>query len=240
MTRVLVVEDQPRVASFLKQGLEAAGYTTEIAGEGKTAIDLASTGDYDLMLLDIGLPDMDGFQVLADVRTVNTDIRVIVLTARGEVASRVRGLDLGADDYLPKPFDFDELLARMRAQLRARRPPAASLLAAGDLELDLKERRARRGESAVDLTSREFALLEFLLRHAGQVVSRAQLLNGVWGYDYDPRSNVVDVYVGYLRTKLDRLGEPSVIETVRGGGYRLVAGSKPGASLSRPPSGSGA
>lgn len=240
MTRVLVVEDQPRVASFIKQGLEAAGYVTEVAGEGRAAIDLASGGDFDLMLLDIGLPDIDGFQVLADVRTVNVDIKVIVLTARGEVASRVRGLDLGADDYLPKPFDFDELLARVRAQLRSRRQPAASILSAGDIELDLKTRRVLRGENAVDLTSREFALLEFLLRHAGQVVSRAQLLNGVWGYDYDPRSNVVDVYVGYLRAKLDRPGEPSVIETVRGGGYRLAVSSAPATSLPRRPSGSGA
>lgn len=236
MTRVLVVEDQPRVASFLKQGLEAAGYVTEIADRGRTAIDLALSGDYDLMLLDIGLPDIDGFQVLAEVRTVNAHIKVIMLTARGEVTSRVRGLDLGADDYLPKPFDFDELLARVRAQLRSARQPASSVLSAGDIELDLKARRAWRRERAVDLTSREFSLLEFFLRHVGQVVSRAQLLNGVWGYDYDPRSNVVDVYVGYLRAKLDGPGETSAIETVRGGGYRLAAPSVPDASRRPEPS----
>ncbi|GAB4253896.1 MAG: response regulator transcription factor [Thermoleophilia bacterium] len=225
--RVLVVEDEARVASFIASGLEGAGYATEVVASGREAVDriLAEPG-FDLVLLDVGLPDKDGFAVLADVRTVDRTTPIIMLTARGDVPSRVKGLDLGADDYLPKPFDFEELLARMRAALRQARQPASFALEAGDLSLDLKTRQATRAGSRVDLTSREFALLEFFLRHPGQVLSRSQILNGVWGYDFDPGSNVVDVYVGYLRAKLDREGEPSVIETVRGGGYRLRPGGE--------------
>lgn len=225
--RVLVVEDEARVASFIASGLEGAGYVTEVVGSGREAVDriLAEPG-FDLVLLDVGLPDKDGFAVLADVRTVDRTTPIIMLTARGDVPSRVKGLDLGADDYLPKPFDFEELLARMRAALRQARQPASFALEAGDLSLDLKTRQATRAGLSVDLTSREFALLEFFLRHPGQVLSRSQILNGVWGYDFDPGSNVVDVYVGYLRAKLDREGEASVIETVRGGGYRLRPGGE--------------
>ncbi len=168
-----------------------------------------------------GLPDIDGFAVLAEMRGIDQGTPVIMLTARGDVPSRVRGLDLGADDYLAKPFDFDELVARIRAQLRHSRQPQASVLECGDLHLDLKTRKAHRGDRTSDLTSREFALLEFLMRHEGQVLSRSQILGSVWGYGFDPQSNVVDVYVGYLRGKLDRAGEDTIIETVRGGGYRL-------------------
>jgi two-component system OmpR family response regulator len=175
----------------------------------------------DLILLDVGLPDIDGFAVLAEVRKTDQTTPIIMLTARGDVPSRIRGLDLGADDYLGKPFDFEELVARIRAQLRHSRQPEASSLQVGDLHLDLKTRRAQRGSTANDLTSREFALLEFLMRHQGQVLSRSQILGGVWAYGFDPQSNVVDVYVGYLRGKVDRPGEPTVIEAVRGGGYRL-------------------
>lgn len=224
--RVLIVEDEARVASFIARGLEDSGYVPEVVGTGAGAVDrILGEPGFDIVLLDVGLPDKDGFAVLADVRTVDQTTPIIMLTARGDVPSRVQGLDLGADDYLPKPFDFDELLARMRAALRQARQPASFLLEAGDLALDLKTRRATRGGSSVDLTSREFALLEFFLRHPGQVLSRSQVLNGVWGYDFDPGSNVVDVYVGYLRTKLDRGAEPSIIETIRGGGYRLRAGA---------------
>lgn len=220
--RLLLVEDEERVASFIAKGLADAGYVTDIAGSaGEARQRLAQSGPYFLILLDIGLPDADGFTLLSEIRRVDQETPIIVLTARGDVPSRVRGLDLGADDYLPKPFDFEELLARIRAQLRHARQPQASVLRAGDLTLDLKTRRAQRGERVVDLTSREFALLEFLLRHAGQVLSRSQILGGVWGYDFDPQSNVVDVYVGYLRAKLDRPGEDTIIETIRGGGYRL-------------------
>jgi DNA-binding response OmpR family regulator len=212
------------VASFIAQGLRESGYAPEVVGTGGLAVERVLGDDpVDLVLLDVGLPDRDGFEVLAEIRTVDTTTPIIMLTARGDVPSRVRGLDLGADDYLSKPFDFEELLARIRAQFRQGRQPTAYLLDTGDLSLDLKARRASRGGRAVDLTSREFALLEFLMRHPGQVLTRAQILNGVWGYTFDPGSNVVDVYVGYLRTKLDLDGELSVIETVRGGGYRLRA-----------------
>lgn len=219
--RVLVVEDEARVASFIAKGLEGAGFSTEVVGTGSAAVRRVLEGAADIVLLDVGLPDIDGFSALAEIRVADQSTPVIMLTARGDVGSRVRGLELGADDYLPKPFDFDELLARIRARLRQPRQPEAHVLHSGDLELDLRSRRARRGETTVDLTSREFALLEYFLRHEGQVLSRAQALNAVWGYDFDPGSNVVDVYVGYLRSKLDTPGEASIIETVRGGGYRL-------------------
>jgi two-component system, OmpR family, copper resistance phosphate regulon response regulator CusR len=229
--RILVVEDEPRVASFIARGLEGAGYATEVVRTGSQAVERILGGEpVDLVLLDVGLPDRDGFDVLADVRTVDRSTPVIMLTAQGDVPSRVKGLDLGADDYLPKPFDFDELLARIRAQLRQTRQPASYLLAVGDLSLDLKTRQATRGSVRVELTTREFSLLEFLMRHPGQVVTRSQILNSVWGYDFDPGSNVVDVYVGYLRHKIDREGEESVVETVRGGGYRLRAATESGPS----------
>ncbi|MFH1833395.1 MAG: response regulator transcription factor [bacterium] len=222
--RLLLVEDEERVASFIAKGLEGVGYITEVAASGEAALArVRAGGPLDLIMLDVGLPDMDGFQVLAEIRRSDSETPIIMLTARGDVPSRVRGLDMGADDYLPKPFDFEELVARIRAQLRHSRQPRASVLQAGDLSLDLKTRKAARGGRNADLTSREFALLEFLLRHEGQVVSRSQILGGVWGYGFDPQSNVVDVYVGYLRGKLDRPGEDTVIETVRGGGYRLRA-----------------
>lgn len=224
--RILVVEDEQRVASFIAKGLEGAGYRTEVVYRGAEAVDraLAEGEAFSLILLDAGLPDKDGFAVLEEIRAADQDTPILMLTARADVPSRVRGLDLGADDYLPKPFDFDELLARVRAHLRHKRQPTSFVLEAGDVRLDLKARRVSRGERCVDLTSREFTLLEFFLRHPGQVLSRSQLLNGVWGYDFDPGSNVVDVYVGYLRAKLDDPDAPSVIETVRGGGYRLHAG----------------
>lgn len=226
--RLLLVEDENRVASFIAKGLEDAGYITDVAGRGAEVFERLQRGDqWDLILLDVGLPDMDGFQVLEQVRKTDQATPIIMLTARGDVPSRVKGLDLGADDYLPKPFDFEELVARIRAQLRHDRQQHGSLLQAGELTLDLKARRATRGDHAVDLTSREFALLEFFLRHQGQVLTRPQILNGVWGYDYDPRTNVVDVYVGYLRGKLDLAQEESLIETVRGGGYRFRSPEAP-------------
>jgi DNA-binding response OmpR family regulator len=235
VTRVLLVEDESRVASFVARGLEAAGYRADVVGSGAEAVDRVGGGNYDVVLLDVGLPDKDGFHVLAEIRTFDTETRIIMLTARGDVPSRVRGLDLGADDYLPKPFDFDELLARIRAQLRTSRQPAADVIACEDLSLDLKARRVTRDDRVIDLTTREFALLEFFMRHPGQVLSRSQLQSGVWGYGFDPGSNVVDVYVGYLRSKLDREGAPSVIETVRGGGYRLTGGRPSEALDTNPP-----
>lgn len=225
--RVLVVEDEARVASFIAKGLDGAGFSTEVVGTGSEAVRRTLDGAADIVLLDVGLPDIDGFAALAEIRTVDQATPVIMLTARGDVSSRVRGLELGADDYLPKPFDFEELLARIRARLRQPRQPGSFVLRSGDLELDLRTRQARRGDLLVDLTTREFSLLEFLLRHEGQVLSRAQILNGVWGYDFDPGSNVVDVYVGYLRSKLDAGADTSLIVTVRGGGYRLRGRGSP-------------
>lgn len=220
--RILLVEDEKRVASFIAKGLDGAGYVTEVVGSGREALaHVRAGGPPDLILLDVGLPDLDGFEVLAELRRSDQQTPIIMLTARGDVPSRVRGLDLGADDYLPKPFDFDELVARIRAQLRHSRQPEASVLQAGDMHLDLKTRRVKRGDRSADLTSREFALLEFMMRHEGQVLSRSQILGSVWGYNFDPQSNIVDVYVGYLRGKLDRPGEATIIETVRGGGYRF-------------------
>jgi DNA-binding response OmpR family regulator len=222
--RILIVEDEERVASFIAKGLQDAGYQTEVASSGREALErVRGPAEYNLVLLDVGLPDVDGFSVLTSIRESDQRIPVMMLTASSDVPSRVKGLDLGADDYLPKPFDFDELLARVRAHLRGRRQETSTLLEAGDLTLDLKTRQAARAGKRVNLTSREFALLEFFLRHPGQVLTRAQLLDGVWGFGFDPGSNVVDVYVGYLRAKLDRPGEPSTVETVRGGGYRLRA-----------------
>jgi DNA-binding response OmpR family regulator len=227
--RVLLVEDEERVASFVAKGLEGAGFLTEVVLDGRSALERMLAEDpVDLVLLDVGLPDMDGFEVLVEMRKVDQTTPVIMLTARGDVPSRVRGLDLGADDYLPKPFDFEELIARIRAQLRHARQSEGSVLESGDLHLDLKTRRAKRAEHTADLTSREFALLEFLMRHDGQVLTRSQILSSVWGYGFDPQSNVVDVYIGYLRGKLDRADEDTIIETVRGGGYRLRTGETEG------------
>ena len=217
MTHVLIIEDDERVVSFLRRGLSAAGYTVSSAESGQKGLTLAA-GGVDLVLLDIGLPDMSGFSVLEALRRDGHDLPVIALTARDSPRDLVAGLDGGADDYIVKPFTFDEVLARIRARLRDRDRSAATRLEHGDLVLDLLERRATVGGREVDLSSREFALAEELVRHAGTVLSREQLLSRVWGFDFDPGSNVVDVYVRYLRGKFgaDR------IETVRGAGYRLV------------------
>ncbi len=219
MTRILIVEDEPRIVSFLERGLKSAGYSTIAVDRGKDAVALARDDSFDLMILDLGLPDIDGQKVLAEIRTRGERLPVIILTARDGVEDTVRGLEGGADDYVTKPFRFEELLARLRLRLRDEATTEATVLVAGLLKLDLRSRRASVGERVVELTAREFALLETMLRHAGQVLSREQLLSHVWGYDFDPGSNVVDVYVRYLRRKL---GE-GLIETVRGMGYRLRA-----------------
>jgi DNA-binding response OmpR family regulator len=214
--RLLVVEDETRIATFLVKGLTAAGYAVDLASTVAQALELIAENEFALVVLDRRLPDGDGLDVLRAIRARGDDLSVIVLTARGEIEDRVEGLDLGADDYLTKPFAFEELLARVRARLRGG-SAQASVLASGEIELDLRTRRARGFVGEVDLTQREFTLLETFLRHRGQVLSREQLLSQVWGMDFDPGSNLVDVYVGYLRRKL---GEGS-IETVRGAGYRL-------------------
>jgi DNA-binding response OmpR family regulator len=220
MNRILIAEDESRIAAFLEKGLRANGYTTTVVDTGQGAADLAHSEDFDLLILDLGLPGRDGLSVLEEVRGRGERLPIIILTARDDVSDKVAGLEGGADDYVTKPFRFEELLARVRARLRDSRQQAAGdqfVLASGEISLDLRTRRASIGGKSVELSAREFTLAETFLRHAGQVLSREQLLSRVWGYDYDPGSNIVDVYVGYLRKKLfdDR------IETVRGMGYRL-------------------
>lgn len=221
MTRILIVEDEPRIASFLQKGLAAQGFVTEVAQDVAEALARVRTGP-DLVVLDRGLPDGDGLEVLRELRRTQRHLPVIVLTARDAVADTVAGLDQGADDCMTKPFSFEELLARVRARLRAEHAPGVELaLEVEGATLDLRTRRAHVDGRTVDLSAREFALAEALFRHPGQVLSRTQLLEQVWGYDYDPGSNVVEVYVGYLRKKLGR----ARIESVRGMGYRLATGT---------------
>lgn len=217
MTRILLVEDEERIVSFLEKGLRANGYTTVAVADGESAIALARDDSFDLMVLDLGLPGRDGRDVLRDIRGRGERMPVVILTARDGVDDTVGSLEEGADDYVTKPFRFEELLARIRLRLRDQDAQGARVLDAGGIQLDLRSRRATRDGRTIELTAREFALLETFLRHPGQVLSRAQLLSHVWGYDFDPGSNVVDVYVRYLRRKL---GEGS-IETLRGMGYRL-------------------
>lgn len=219
MSRILIVEDEDRIASFVEKGLRSQGFVTSVVGEGRTALDEARSGVYDLMILDIGLPDVDGFTVLRQLRDSEVALPVIVLTARDSVDDRVAGLAGGADDYVIKPFAFDELLARVHLRLRDDRVADATILRAGELSLDLRTRRVVDGARQVDLSAREFALAETFFRNPDQVLSREQLLSRIWGLDFDPGSNVVEVYVRYLRRKLGA----ERIETVRGMGYRFVA-----------------
>ena len=217
MKRILLIEDEPRISSFLEKGLKSNGFTVKIAGSGNDGLSYARTGEFDLIILDLGLPDMDGFDVLEEFRARNRKIPVIILTARDTVGDTVLGLDGGADDYVTKPFKFEELLARVRVRLRGDRVPEATVLSVGEASLDLRTRRMSVGEKSHELSAREFTLAEAFFRSPGQVLSREQLLSAVWGYDYDPGSNIVDVYVGYLRKKLGK----ERISTVRGMGYRL-------------------
>ncbi len=217
MNRILIVEDEERIASFVAKGLRSGGFTPTVVADGVSGLDYALTGEFDLVVLDIGLPGMDGFTVLRRMRQVRSHVPVIVLTARDSVTDTVAALEGGADDYMAKPFAFDELLARIRLRLRADRTPEVTVLSHGDVSLDLRTRRAAVGGRTIELSAREFALAEVFWRNPGQVLSREQLLSHVWGYDFDPSSNVVDVYVGYLRKKLGA----DVIQTVRGMGYRL-------------------
>jgi two-component system copper resistance phosphate regulon response regulator CusR len=219
VSRILIAEDEPRIAAFVEKGLKAHGFVPTVVGDGLSALDRARSGEVDLVVLDIGLPVLDGFAVLRALRAERNAVPVIVLTARDGVQDTVAGLEGGADDYMPKPFRFEELLARVRLRLAGARQGEVTVLTAGDLSLDLRTRRATAGGRTVDLSAREFALAETFLRHPGQVLAREQLLSRVWGYDFDPGSNVVDVYVRYLRRKLGA----ERIETVRGMGYRLVA-----------------
>jgi DNA-binding response OmpR family regulator len=216
---ILVVEDEPGIVSFLRRGFEAAGHQVLDTGDGPTGLALAQRTDVRLVVLDLGLPGLRGEEVLTRLRALRPSLPVIVLTAKDTVADKVANLEAGADDYVVKPFSFSELLARVRARLRASDQPTVARLEAGDLSLDLLTRRVAVAGRPVDLSTREFSLAEVLVRHAGQVLSKAQLLDQVWGYDFDGGSNVVEVYVRHLRRKLG----PERIETVRGAGYRLVA-----------------
>ena len=220
MARILIVEDEERISSFIAKGLKADGYTTATVADGVTGLDYALTGDFDLVVLDINLPGMNGYDVLERMRESGSRLPVIVLTARDSVTDTVSALEGGADDYMPKPFRFAELLARVRLRLRqANEQPNAreDVLEVGKVTLDLRTRQATRGGRDVDLSAREFKLAEIFMLNAGQVLSREQLLSHVWGYDFDPGSNVVDVYVGYLRRKFGS----EMISTVRGMGYRF-------------------
>ncbi|MGP1375245.1 MAG: response regulator transcription factor [Almyronema sp.] len=220
MNRILIIEDEPRIVSFLEKGLQANGFTTTYASDGHSALNLALSSEFDLIILDLGLPDQDGMTLLSDLRGQGLTQPIIVLTARDDIHDKVTGFEAGADDYVTKPFRFQELLARIRARLRSFQPstsPADPILTIGPIALDLYTRQVQVAGQLIDLSAREFTLTEIFMRHAGQVLSREQLLDLVWGYDYDPGSNIVDVYVGYLRKKLGS----HCIETVRGMGYRM-------------------
>jgi DNA-binding response OmpR family regulator len=218
VSRILIAEDEPHIVRFLAKGLHAQGHSTASAPDGESALHMARTGEFDLMLLDLGLPKLDGSGVLTELRRQQVRLPIIVLTARSSPDDIVASLDGGADDYLTKPFRLAELLARVRVRLRPAHAQEQFVLAQGELSLDLRTHQAHVGHQTIDLSAREFALLEVFLRHPGQVLSREQLLSHVWGYDYDPSSNVVDVYVRYLRNKIG----PDRIATVRGAGYRLL------------------
>ncbi|MBE9100115.1 response regulator transcription factor [Vacuolonema iberomarrocanum] len=227
MNRILIVEDNPHIVDFLKTGLKAHGFTILVAEDGHQAVRLAQSNDFDLLILDLGLPGKDGLAVLRELRGQGELLPIIVLTARDSVDDTVTALEGGANDYMTKPFRFEELLARIKVQLRDRRSqpdsPSETLLRVGDLSLDLLTRQALVGNRVVELSAREFVLAEVLLRHPMQVMSKEQLLNRVWGYDYDPGSNIIEVYIRHLRRKLG----DGYIETVRGMGYRLRSNHQP-------------
>ena len=221
--RVLVVEDDTGILQFLQQGLTEAGYTVDIAGDGRQGMDYALATEYDILIIDIQLPYLNGLDLLRTLRSEGMQSPVILLTARHTVQDRVMGLDVGADDYLVKPFDFSELLARIRALLR--RPPLQNdlILRVGDLELDTLKRSVSRGNRKIDLSPREFSLLEYLMRHPNQVLSRTQIAQHVWSFDFYSDFKVIDVYIGYLRRKIERQDGPLLIKTIRGVGYCISA-----------------
>ncbi len=223
--RVLVVEDEPSIAGFVRQGLSEAGYAVDVARDGQEGLEYGLAAEYDVIVLDLMLPRLDGLQLLGRLRAQGSKAPVLLLTARDGVDDRVAGLDAGADDYLVKPFAFPELLARVRALLR--RPPLQSgtILCVGDLELDTARREVRRAGRLIDLSPREFTLLEYLLRHPGRVLTRTQIAEHIWNFDTYNESNVVDVYIGYLRRKVDRGFARPLIQTIRGVGYRLSPGA---------------
>lgn len=218
MSRILIAEDEPRLAAFLDKGLRANGFTTTIVADGVAASLLACDDEYDLLVLDLSLGGLHGLEVLRQVRARGERLPIVILTASDEVRDKVAGFEGGADDYVTKPFSFEELLVRIRARLRADERPGTGVLRLDGVELDLHTHRVTVDGRTMELSAREFTLLETFMRHPNQVLSREQLLSHVWGYNFDPGSNIVDVYVGYLRRKLG----VDAIETVRGAGYRLV------------------
>lgn len=220
MMQILIAEDEPRIAAFIEKGLRSNGFTTAIATTASDVLNMIMGSEFDLLILDLGLPEKDGLEVLEELRGQGSQIPIVILTARDDIRDKVAGLEGGADDYMTKPFRFEELLARVRLRLRTQSITPAQeelILSVGNVVLDLRTRKATVGDKTIELPAREFTLAEMFFRHPGQVLSRQQLLDRVWGYDYDPGSNVVDVYVGYLRRKLGS----ELFETVRGMGYRL-------------------
>ncbi|HUN89414.1 MAG TPA: response regulator transcription factor [Terriglobales bacterium] len=220
--RILIVEDDAPLAGFLRKGLEAEHYAVDVAGDGELARDLATEYDYDLIVLDLNLPKRDGVVVLRDVRGVKESVPILVLTGRSRVEDRVTTLDQGADDYLTKPFSFAELSARVRALLRRGKLPQQTMLQVEDLVLDRVERSVERGGKKIELTSKEFALLEYLMRNAGRCITRAMIIEHVWNVSFDTTTNVVDVYINYLRKKVDENAPRKLIQTVRGAGYIIA------------------
>jgi len=221
--RILVVEDERRITAFIKRGLEEERYAVDVAYDGEEALDWAAVVDYDLIVLDVLLPKKDGIEVCRELRAQGNKVPILMLTARDAIEDRVQGLDSGADDYLVKPFAFQELLARIRALLRRSGEIKTTRLQVGDLLLDTLTHRATRGGQVIELTAREYALLELLMRHPGQVLSRTQIAEHVWNYDFFTTSNVVDVYIRYLRRKIDKGFEAKLLQTVRGVGYKIEA-----------------
>jgi len=219
--RLLVIEDEKKLAGFVRKGLEEEGYAVDVASDGGAGLSMALDGIHDLIILDIQLPRKDGLTVLRELRAKKIPTPVLLLTVRSTIEDKVEGLDSGADDYLTKPFAFEELVARVRALLRRRGDAREPILRFGDLSLDPARRTVHRGEVKIDLTAREFALLDYFMRNPGRVLTRTMISEHVWDYNFDPMTNVVDVYVNYLRKKLDLEGKPRLIHTVRGAGYVL-------------------
>jgi len=219
--RLLLVEDEKKVASFIKKGLEEEGYAVDHASDGETGVVMGLDGIHDLIILDINLPKLDGLRILTELRRKKIATPVLLLTVRATIEDRVIGLDTGADDYLPKPFSFQELLARVRALLRRRSEAEPPILQVADLSLDPATRLVYRSEEKIELTSKEFSLLDYFMRNQGRVLTRSMIAEHVWDYDFDTTTNVIDVYVNYLRKKIDATREPTLIHTIRGVGYVL-------------------
>jgi two-component system copper resistance phosphate regulon response regulator CusR len=219
--RLLVIEDEQKVARFITQGLEEEGYAVDVANDGETGLAMALDQVHDLIVLDIQLPKLDGLGVLQELRRARVHTPVLLLTVRATIEDKVLGLDAGADDYLTKPFAFEELMARVRALLRRQAETVPPVLQVGDLRLDPARRVVTRGTETIDLTPREFTLLDYFMRNPGRVLTRTMIAERVWDYNFDPTTNVIDVYVNYLRKKIDTDREPKLIHTVRGAGYVL-------------------